>query len=34
MKVARRGVMVFHDQQDFINRGPDFYREWGSYFGR
>ncbi|PFH50768.1 hypothetical protein AMATHDRAFT_75349 [Amanita thiersii Skay4041] len=34
LEVARRGVMVFHDQQDFFDRGPDFYREWGSYFGR
>ncbi len=26
--------MVFRDQQDFIDRGPEFYREWGRYFGR
>ncbi|KIK70430.1 hypothetical protein GYMLUDRAFT_273011 [Collybiopsis luxurians FD-317 M1] len=32
--VARRGLVVFRDQQDFIDAGPDFYLEWGSYFGR
>jgi len=26
--------MVFRDQQDFIDRGPEFYRQWGSHFGR
>ncbi|KAL1952225.1 hypothetical protein VTO73DRAFT_1374 [Trametes versicolor] len=34
LEVARRGLVVFRDQQDFIDRGPDFYREWGRYFGR
>ncbi|KAI9068009.1 TauD-domain-containing protein [Trametes sanguinea] len=34
LEVARRGLLVFRDQQDFIDRGIDFYREWGSYFGR
>ncbi|KDR84864.1 hypothetical protein GALMADRAFT_51457 [Galerina marginata CBS 339.88] len=34
LEVARRGLMAFRDQQDFIDRGPDFYREWGSHFGR
>ncbi|KXN83634.1 Alpha-ketoglutarate-dependent sulfonate dioxygenase [Leucoagaricus sp. SymC.cos] len=34
LEVARRGVLVFRDQQDFIDRGPDFYREWGNHFGR
>ncbi|KAJ3513060.1 hypothetical protein NLJ89_g3165 [Agrocybe chaxingu] len=34
LEVARRGLVVFRDQQDFIDRGPDFYREWGSHFGR
>ncbi|KAF9072735.1 hypothetical protein BDP27DRAFT_1261175 [Rhodocollybia butyracea] len=33
-KVARRGLMVFKDQQEFLDAGPDFYREWGSHFGR
>ncbi|KAJ6472035.1 hypothetical protein C8R45DRAFT_1013821 [Mycena sanguinolenta] len=33
LEVARRGVIVFRDQQDFIDRGPEFYTEWGSYFG-
>ncbi|KII93696.1 hypothetical protein PLICRDRAFT_35916 [Plicaturopsis crispa FD-325 SS-3] len=34
LEVARRGLVVFRDQQAFIDKGPDFYREWGSYFGR
>ncbi|KAL0950707.1 hypothetical protein HGRIS_007483 [Hohenbuehelia grisea] len=34
LEVARRGLVVFRDQQDFIDRGPEFYREWGSHFGR
>ncbi|PPQ62793.1 hypothetical protein CVT24_000487 [Panaeolus cyanescens] len=34
LEVARRGVMVFRDQQDFIDRGPDFYLQWGRHFGR
>ncbi|KAI0768616.1 TauD-domain-containing protein [Trametes elegans] len=34
LEVARRGLLVFRDQQDFIDRGPEFYREWGRYFGR
>ncbi|KAF9452584.1 TauD-domain-containing protein [Macrolepiota fuliginosa MF-IS2] len=34
LEVARRGLVVFRDQQDFIDRGPDFYREWGRHFGR
>ncbi|PPQ92700.1 hypothetical protein CVT25_014007 [Psilocybe cyanescens] len=25
LEVARRGLMVFRDQQDFIDRGPEFY---------
>ncbi|KAK7694273.1 hypothetical protein QCA50_001453 [Cerrena zonata] len=32
--VAQRGLVVFRDQQDFIDRGPDFYLEWGRHFGR
>lgn len=32
--VAQRGLVVFRDQQDFLDRGVDYYREWGSYFGR
>ncbi|KAH9949437.1 TauD-domain-containing protein [Amylocystis lapponica] len=27
-------LVVFRDQEDFLNRGPDFYLEWGRYFGR
>ncbi|KAF7784686.1 hypothetical protein Agabi119p4_851 [Agaricus bisporus var. burnettii] len=34
LEVARRGLVVFRDQQDFINRGPDFYLDWGRHFGR
>ncbi|OBZ80075.1 Alpha-ketoglutarate-dependent sulfonate dioxygenase [Grifola frondosa] len=31
--VAQRGLVAFRDQ-DFIDKGPDFYLEWGRYFGR
>ncbi|KAI0308032.1 TauD-domain-containing protein [Multifurca ochricompacta] len=34
LEVARRGLLVFKNQQDFIERGPDFYLEWGRHFGR
>ncbi|KAI0032504.1 TauD-domain-containing protein [Vararia minispora EC-137] len=34
LEVARRGLVVFRGQQEFIDRGPDFYLEWGRYFGR
>ncbi|TFK41283.1 hypothetical protein BDQ12DRAFT_600984 [Crucibulum laeve] len=34
LEVARRGLVVFRDQQDFIDSGPEFYRQWGSHFGR
>lgn len=34
LEVARRGLMVFRGQADFIDRGPDFYKSWGSHFGR
>ncbi|KAM6498001.1 TauD domain containing protein [Amanita muscaria] len=34
LEVARRGFLVFRNQQDFIDRGPDFYLQWGSHFGR
>lgn len=27
-------MMVFREQQNFIDRGPEFYKQWGSYFGR
>lgn len=27
-QVARRGVVVFRDQQDFIDRGAGFYTQW------
>ncbi|KAJ7623642.1 hypothetical protein FB45DRAFT_111802 [Roridomyces roridus] len=34
LEVARRGVVVFRNQQDFIDRGAGFYTEWGRHFGR
>ncbi|RDB28961.1 Alpha-ketoglutarate-dependent sulfonate dioxygenase [Hypsizygus marmoreus] len=34
LEVARRGLVVFKDQAEFIDRGPEFYREWGRHFGR
>ncbi|KAJ7230638.1 hypothetical protein GGX14DRAFT_411594 [Mycena pura] len=34
LEVARRGVVVFRDQLDFIDRGPTFYTGWGRHFGR
>ena len=32
--VARRGVVVFRGQADFINAPPERYLEWGRHFGR
>ncbi|KAI0321349.1 hypothetical protein OF83DRAFT_1099931 [Amylostereum chailletii] len=32
--VAKRGLVVFRDQPDFINSGSEAYLEWGRYFGR
>jgi sulfonate dioxygenase len=26
--------VVFRNQEEFINRGPEFYKEWGRHFGR
>ncbi|KAF7353751.1 TauD-domain-containing protein [Mycena venus] len=34
LEVSRRGVMVFRGQQDFIDAGGDFWKEFGSHFGR
>ncbi|KAI0344142.1 TauD-domain-containing protein [Trametopsis cervina] len=34
LEVAKRKVLVIRDQQDFIDRAPEFYLEWGRYFGR
>ncbi|OCB91188.1 TauD-domain-containing protein [Sanghuangporus baumii] len=34
LEVARRGLVVFRDQEEFIDRGPEFYLEWGRHFGR
>lgn len=33
-QVARRGLMVFRDQSDFIDQGPEAYLAWGRHFGR
>ncbi|KAF7357011.1 TauD-domain-containing protein [Mycena venus] len=33
LEVARRGVVVFREQQDFIDRGAGFYTEWARHFG-
>ena len=32
--VARRGVVAFKGQDDFINAPPERYLEWGRHFGR
>lgn len=32
--VARRKVVVFRDQTNFLKGDPDSFREWGRYFGR
>ncbi|KIJ68710.1 hypothetical protein HYDPIDRAFT_82029 [Hydnomerulius pinastri MD-312] len=34
LEVARRGLMVFRNQSDFIDQGPEAYLEWGRHFGR
>ncbi|KAG1715801.1 hypothetical protein ID866_1377 [Astraeus odoratus] len=34
LEVARRGLMVFRDQSDFIDQEPEAYLEWGRHFGR
>ncbi|KAJ7621519.1 hypothetical protein DFH06DRAFT_1232782 [Mycena polygramma] len=34
LEVARRGMMIFRDQQDFIDAGGEFWKEFGSHFGR
>ncbi|KAJ7802867.1 TauD-domain-containing protein [Mycena olivaceomarginata] len=34
LEVARRGMMIFRGQQDFIDAGGDFWKEFGSHFGR
>ncbi|TFK57625.1 TauD-domain-containing protein [Heliocybe sulcata] len=34
LEVARRGLMVFRDQHEFIDAGPEAYLEWGRHFGR
>ena len=32
--VARRGVVAFRGQDDFINASAESYLEWGRHFGR
>ncbi|KAI0726192.1 TauD-domain-containing protein [Fomitopsis betulina] len=34
LEVARRGLVVFRDQKQFIDSGPDAYLEFGRHFGR
>ncbi|KAJ3998880.1 hypothetical protein F5050DRAFT_1865982 [Lentinula boryana] len=34
LEVARRKVMVFRGQHDFFEAGGEFWKEFGSYFGR
>ncbi|KAJ7063610.1 TauD-domain-containing protein [Mycena amicta] len=34
LEVARRGLMVFRNQQDFIDAGGEFWKEFGRHFGR
>jgi sulfonate dioxygenase len=34
LEVAKRKVMIFRDQHDFFNAGGEFWKEFGSHFGR
>ncbi|KAJ6620335.1 TauD-domain-containing protein [Mycena sp. CBHHK59/15] len=34
LEVARRGMMIFRGQQDFIDAGGEFWKEFGCHFGR
>jgi sulfonate dioxygenase len=34
LHVAQRGLVVFRDQDGFINGPPERYLEWGRHFGR
>ncbi|KIY50657.1 alpha-ketoglutarate-dependent sulfonate dioxygenase [Fistulina hepatica ATCC 64428] len=34
LEVARRGLLVFRDQQAFVDSDPDFFINWGRHFGR
>ncbi|KZT23869.1 TauD-domain-containing protein [Neolentinus lepideus HHB14362 ss-1] len=34
LEVARRGLIVFRNQHEFIDAGPEAYLEWGRHFGR
>ncbi|KIY45484.1 TauD-domain-containing protein [Fistulina hepatica ATCC 64428] len=34
LEVARRGLLVFRDQQAFLDSDPEFFRNWGRHFGR
>ena len=34
LQTARRGVLVFRDQQAFLSKDADWLREWEKHFGR
>lgn len=34
LEVARRKLLVFRNQESFFNAGGEFWKEWGSHFGR
>jgi len=34
LQVARRGVLVFRDQENFLTKDADWLRDWGRHFGR
>ena len=34
LRVARRGVLVFRNQEQFVNKDKDWFKNWGAYFGR
>jgi sulfonate dioxygenase len=34
LQVARRGVLVFRNQEQFLSKDKDWFRNWGAYFGR
>jgi sulfonate dioxygenase len=34
LEAARRGVLVFRDQEEFLNSRTDAWKKWGEHFGR
>jgi sulfonate dioxygenase len=34
LQVARRGVLVFRNQEQFLSKDKDWFKNWGAYFGR